>query len=509
MKNQLSFLKEQKNNYKISEKSLRKKLNLKEKEVNDLRTIINTNISIKSQISSINHDTKEEDNSKEIKEIKPYNEIINENKKYDRPKSLSLIERKLNSYNSSINRRNLLHINNNTNKSNNSKNVSNNKNIKIRKKKKDKNKTISNIFNVSNNKWKNNGSSMKIINNIIRPHYYSNFNSMNSFRKRRLNKSDSRSHASNKRVEESNNSKNILISNNKSINNSNKNLKEKDLGQSNKNKIMINYNTNIINTNVSINKLTIKQKMKDIKKEIDEKINEITRNKRHNIKRIVSAVYDKMKKSPFCNEKIKTKREQFLKYNNNNINDNNKNINSNKLDIKSKKKFKINKYNSNAFIQKLQNFTIQHKNNVNKSRKIKIKFKNNSVHNIKNDEKNKNNEKICVLQGYNGKKTGGHTKLYKNNGGVVKFKKNNSAININQMSSGKNQNLENKNRTINNNNKGLTYRKNNNFNKVFLLNKKIKKPDNSMKNKNNEIYNNNPSIRKYIFNKSSSGLKFD
>ena len=99
-------MKEQKNNYKISEKNLKKKLNLKEKEINDLRTILNTNASIKSQISSINHEVKDDDNSKEIKEIKPYNDMLNANNKYYRPKSLSLIERKLSSYNNSINRRN-------------------------------------------------------------------------------------------------------------------------------------------------------------------------------------------------------------------------------------------------------------------------------------------------------------------------------------------------------------------------------------------------------------------
>ena len=61
--------KKQKKNYKNAENNLRKKLNLKEKEVNDLRVLLNTNISIKSQISSIIHDGKDEENSKEIREI--------------------------------------------------------------------------------------------------------------------------------------------------------------------------------------------------------------------------------------------------------------------------------------------------------------------------------------------------------------------------------------------------------------------------------------------------------
>ena len=498
-------MKEQKNNYKISEKNLKKKLNLKEKEINDLRTILNTNASIKSQISSINHEVKDDDNSKEIKEIKPYNDMLNANNKYYRPKSLSLIERKLSSYNNSINRRNLLQINN-SNKSYNSKNISKNKinNLNISKKKKDKN---SKIFSANNTKRTNDISSIRIINKIIKPHFYSNYNSINSFRRKKLNKSDSRSHASNKKAEESINSKNILINSNKSDINSNKNLKVKNL-HSNKNKIMINYNTNIINTNVSINKLTIKQKMKDIRKEIDEKINEITRNKRHNIRRTISAVYEKrINKSPFFNEKIKTKREPSLRYNNIY---NNKN-NSNKLGIKSRKQFIINKYNSNAFRKKLQNFTIQHKNKNNKKNpKIKIKFKNNSIQNIKNDEINKNNDKIFVIEGYTGKKKGGYIQLYKNNDKTIKIKKNNSVINLNQMGTGKNQYFENKNKTIINNqhNTGFTYRKNN-FDKIYILNKRFKKNDNSIKNKNNENKKINSSLRKYIFNKCASNSKID
>ena len=65
--------------------------------MNELKTILNTNISIKSQISSILHEGKEEENSKEIKEILPYNEnlYLNINKRQNRPKSLSLIEKKI------------------------------------------------------------------------------------------------------------------------------------------------------------------------------------------------------------------------------------------------------------------------------------------------------------------------------------------------------------------------------------------------------------------------------
>ena len=55
---------------------------------------------------------------------------------------------------------------------------------------------------------------------------------------------------------------------------------------------MINYNTNIINTNVSLDRLTVKQKMKDIRKVIDEKINEITRNKNNKIHRTISKIYN-------------------------------------------------------------------------------------------------------------------------------------------------------------------------------------------------------------------------
>ena len=519
MKNQLSFMKEQKNNYKISEKNLIKKLNIKEKEVNELRTILNTNISIKSQISSLNHEWKDEDNSKERKEIRSYNESINVNKKYYKPKSLSLIERRLRSFNNSINKRNILLINNNTNKSYNSKHISKHKinNINVIKRKRDK--IVSNIFNGSNTKRTKDVTCLKIMNNIIKPNkpnFYSNYNSANLFRKKKLNKSDSRSYATkNKGIskskinlpEESINSKNILLNNNKSDINSNKNIKENELKHNNRDKILINYNTNIINTNVSIDKLTIKQKMKDIRKIIDEKLNEITRNKRYNIKRTMSAVYEKKDKSPFYNEKVKTKRESSLRYYN--IYDNKNN--SNKLGIKTSKKYQTNKYNSNDFIQKLQNFTIQNKiKNNRKNRKIKIKLKNNSMFNIKNDELKKYNDKIFVIQGYTGKKKGGHIHLYKTNNKNTTIKKNNSVLNLNKMPNGKSQYFENKNKTIINNphNTGFTYRKNSNFDKKYLLNKKLKKHNNN--NIKNEMNNNNKmnlSLRKYIYNKYAPNSK--
>ena len=76
MKSQLNLLKEQKNNHKKHEKNLIKKLDIKEKEVNELKTIFNTNVSLKSQISSIYQELKDDEYSKEIL---PYNEKINLN----------------------------------------------------------------------------------------------------------------------------------------------------------------------------------------------------------------------------------------------------------------------------------------------------------------------------------------------------------------------------------------------------------------------------------------------
>ena len=484
IKNQLSFLKKQKNNYKISENNLRKKLNLKEKEINDLKIILNTNISVKSQISSINHDGKDEDNSKEIK---PYIDTLNLNKNYCMPKSLSLIERKLSSYHSCINKRNLLH-NNNSNKSYISKNIS--KNIS---KKEYKYKTAANIYSENNTKKTKEDNAIKIIKDFIKPFFYSNYNSVSSYRGKRLEKSESRSLISRKTIskskiylpEDSNNSKNILINENKNDNN--------------KNKILINYNTNIINTNVSIDRLTIKQKMKEIRKAIDEKINEITRNKKHNIRRTTSAIYDKRVKSHFFNEKIKKKKDSSSKHKE-------QKLNSNKLVIKSRKNFQIYKFNSNFFRQKLQNITTQQKNKkYKKNEKIKIKFKNknNSMIVIKNE----GNEKIFSIQAYTGKKSSVNKNIY-NNDKNIQMKKNSSLINLNNKinNSRKIQNIENNNKTIINNhhNTGLTYRKKSNFDKILSLNEKINKNDNKTRKKNNDIYtinNNNLSLRKYILKK--------
>ena len=501
--------KKQKKNYKNSENNLREKLNLKEKEVNDLRVLLNTNISIKSQISSIIHDGKDEENSKEIKEIKPYNDSINVNKNYYRTKSLSLIERKLSSFSSSVNRRNLLY-NNNSNKSYNSKNVSRHR-IKnsSKSKKENKYKTIANIFRRNNTKKIKEENSIRFIKNYIKPYFYSNYNSVSSFRGNKLDKSESRSIIFRKTIskskinlpEESNNSKN------KYENNSNKNKKENELN-SNKNKIMINYNTNIINANVSIDKLTIKQKMREIRKAIDKKINEITRNKKHNIRKTISAIYGKRNKSPFFNEKIKKQKGPTYRYIE-------QKLKSNKLLIKSRKNFQISGYNnSNYFRQKLQNCTIHHKN--------KIKFKNNSMFNINNinikNEENKNNDKIMIIQGYTGKKSYGSMNIYKNNDKTAKIKNNSSAAHFNNKinMSGKSQNIENDYKTIINNHHfiGLTYRKNSNFENILPGNEKSNKNDNKLKKKKCDVHKNNKhknnnSLRKYFFNKCISSSNAD
>ena len=465
MENQLSFIKEQKNNYKISEKNLRKKLNLKEKEINDLKTILNTNISIKSQISSINHDIKDEDNPKEIKEIIPYNDSLNINKHFYRPKSLTLIERKSSSYNSRI-RRNLLKKNI-TNKSYNSKNISKKKIKNINKPKNDyKYKTISNIFSGNNSKKIKENNSIKIINNYIKPFFFCNYNSINSIKGKKLDKSESRSLISRKARTKS---KIKIPEEPKSVNKSNKANKDNEKTLINNNKILINYNTNIINTNVSIDKIAIRQKIKEIRKSIDEKMGEITRNKKYNIRRTISAIYGKRNKFPFFNEKIKTKREFLLRCNE-------KKINRNKLD-----------------------------------NKLKFKNKNNSMFNIKN-ENSKNKDKKFVIQSNTGKKTGGNIQLYKDK--EIKSKKNTSFKNLNNkfQISKKNLNIENSRTIINNLHKSrLSFKKNNNFGKINISKDRINKNDIKTK-KNCYIYNRNnkkttSSLRKYIFNKYISNSK--
>ena len=364
-----------------------------------------------------------------------------------------------------------------SNKSYNSKNVSKHK---IKNKNKPKNdykyKTISNIFSGNNTKKIKDNNSIKIINNYIKPYVFYNYNSINSIRSKRLDKSDSRSLISRKVItkskvkppDESISSK-IFINNNKSDNISNKDKKENENYLMNNNKIMINYNTNIINTNVSFDKITLRQKMEEIRKSIEEKISEITRNKKYNIRRTISAIYGKKNKSPFYNEKIKTKRESLLRYNE-------RKINRNKLDIK-----------------------------------LKFKNKNSSMLNIKN-EINKNKDKMFLIQSHTGKKPGGNIQLYKYKDKDIKSKKYSSIINLNNkiQISKKNLNLENSSRTIINNlhKSRLSYRKNSNFGKINAFKDRINKNDIKIKNINNRNNNKSTSsLRKYIFNKYISNSK--
>ena len=517
MKNQLIVLKEQKNNHKKFESNLIKKLDLKEKEVNELRTIFNTNGSIKSQITSVFQDIKDDENSKEIREIYSYNEQMNMNRKYNRPKSLSLIEKKLNSYSITIHKRNFLQ-----NKSYNSRNLSKNKNnFNLNKKKiESKYKTVANIFTGSSSRRKN-GNLIKVNHNINKPSFYYNYNSVNSYRGLGLDKSDSRSILSKIGISKSRiyfPEENLIINSNKNKNNvninTNKIKKEFELGHSNKtkNRIMINYNTNIINTNVSLDKMNLKEKIKEIKNVIDQKLSEVTRNKRSRIRRTISAVYEKRNKSPFLNQKLKILKDHPSFRFSNIYEDKSY---SNRLDSKSLKKFKISKYNTNIF-KKSQNMTIENKNN--KKNKIKFKNKNNSMYDIKNNINggiiNKNSNKIYAIQAYTGKKPLAGIQLYKNNDKAFKMKKNSSVLNLNNKTTmSKFQNWETNNKTIRNNrrnlyNTGLTYRKNSNIDRISLMKEKAYKKNIKLKKKffdinssNNKI---NTSLRKLIFTKSVS-----
>ncbi len=450
--------------------------------------------------------------------------------KKQRHKSLSLFETKLSSKNS-INKRNLLHSNNSNKSYNNNKNISkitNNNNISKNNKNSNKlkmnykYKTIANVCNSSSSKRTKNDSSMRINNNYKnKSSYYSNYHSINSFRGKKIDKSDSRSRISRSKgisksclPEESNNSKNHLVNSNKNCINSTQNKNESENLLSNKNKIMINYNTNIINTNVSIDKVTIKQKMKDIRKDFDEKINEITRNKKNKIHRTISEICDKRRNTPFFNDKIRTKRESSFRYNR----ISKEKHYSHKLGIKTKKNNRYNKYNSNAFRKKVHNFTIQHKNKNKKMQKSKTKHKNksNSMFNIKNksnEEINNNNNKAFSIQAYSCKKIDGHINLYNfSDNKMNNTKKNNSLLNLNsKIVSNKNSNLKNKDKTILDNNYNhhvvMTHRKKNYYNKISLYNEKMSKNSSKSKQKSYNLNSNsnnnkmNSSLCKFILNK--------
>ena len=532
LKNELGFLKTQKNNQKIQEKNLKQKLSIKEKEINELKTILNTNASIRSQISSIYQDQKEEEYSKENeKETKRdiFSYLGNNmkiSKKKHKKKSLSLIERKLSSL-SSINRRNLLRINY-INKSNNSKNNSKKKNSS----KKNKNKKISNnhkIINCNNynseNKYKTiaqiyysgsntkrtkNDNSIKITNRVKKSSYY-NYNSINSLRQKRLNKSVSRSMLSKRGIEESF-TKNYLWNINRSDINSNKNkkiLKDKNII---KNKILINYNTNIINTNISLDKNTINKKMKELKNSIEDKIIEITRNKnkKNGIKRTISAFYDKSDKYSMFLDKIKTKRENSFRHKNFCSIDKNNSIKIKKNNFGNGLNYINSGCDSNFFRKKFLQLNTQHKNkNMKKGKKMKIKLKDNSVFNIKNDiSKDSSKNKFLFIQAYTGKN---QKEERKNNDKTIK---NASTININKniISIKKNPYYEtNVNKTLKNNpfNVGSTYRKYKNSDKISVLyDKNLTKNASRVKINKSNITNNtnriNPSLREFIFSKCIS-----
>ena len=486
---------------------------------------------MKSQISSIYHEQKEEENSKENEkelegEIFSYmdNKTINVKKKKHKKKSLSLLERKLSSL-SSINRRNLIRLNNinrSHNSKNNSKRVYSNKKIKnneiqnymfnhnisnnyLNPNSEYKQKTYAKIYySDSNTKRTNNDNSIKVKQKIKKSCYY-NYNSINSHRIKRIDKSISRSMPSKRGIEESF-VKNYFYNINRSDISSNKNkklIKDKSII---KNKILINYNTNIINTNISLDKSSINKRMKELKNSLEEKLNDITRNKnkKNSIKRTISAYYDKRDKNPIFLEKIKTRRERSIRYNNIlNVDKNNS------LKFKNNGYNNINSgYNSNFFRKKFPQINAPQKNKKSQRiKKMKIKLKDNSMLNIKNDLTKEFKNKCSFIQAYTGK----NPKEERKNCRIIKEI---PTLNINKniISIKKTPNFEtNINKTLKNNqyNIGLTYRKYKNFDKITALyDKNSSKNENKIKinklNVNSNTNRINPSLRNFLFSKCAS-----
>ena len=368
-------------------------------------------------------------------------------------------------------------------------------------------KTINNIYNSGNStKRTKNENSVKIENRIKKSNYY-NYNAINSLRMKRLDKSVSRSMPSKRGIEESF-TKNYFCNINRSDISSNKNKKFMKYNNVIKNKILINYNTNIINTNISMDK-SITKKIKELGNSLEEKISDITRNKnkKNGIKRTISAFYDKADKYSIFLEKVKTRREKSFRHNNFSKIDKNNNSKIKKNKNSYGKRFHNNNaLNSNLFRKQFPQVAVQHKiKNGKKGKKMKIKLKDNSMFNIKNDiSRDYSKNKFLLIQAYTGK----NQKEEKNNNKIIK---NFSSLNINKniIAIKKNPNYEtNFNRSIKNNpyNVGLTYRKYKHFNKISVLyDKNVSKNENKTKTNKLSINSStnriNPSLRNFIFSK--------
>lgn len=471
--------------------------------------MINTNISMKSQLSSIclDYDDEKMFRAKRL----PYHCNINydiNNKVNERPKSLSMIEKKVISY-KNPNNRNYIHINSNTkslskNKKSNSKVV--NKNIINKKNNRSKYQTISNIFTGNNSIRTKIDNQYKTNQNSTKPHFYKYYNSGNSCVKKLVkyqNLQSKKLNSKSKISPKDDTLKHYVIYGHKNNINSIKDKIEDELG--NKNKILINYNTNIINNNVSIEKINIKNKTHEVNQTLDEKCHDNTRNNKNlHIKRTISIGHEKnigYEKSPYY------KIESIS----------NNSHNSGKINLRARKSFKL---IDNHSKQVSQNLTIQHKsknnknNSENEKNKWKFKSKNNSVIIFQNQfskikNKNKKNKRL-LIQVCGGKKSLDKIQLFKNSK-VIKIKsKNKSLIDTNNISAVKIINYDTYNSSIKNNqiNSILTYRKSNNSDKISVLSYNISKNEKKIKKKNSDstrsINKFNSSVRKFIFNRCIS-----
>ena len=283
MQNELNNYKKENNSYIKKEHMYKNQLNLKQKEITKLRSelkALNANSTINNRLNS-NTTMNNSNLSMLIKsKMNPNSTFYTMNKDEIDQNTKQKYEDIFNVYNQNLNNDNI-YLNKNRTMSN----------IKP-----SRNKNYFTVINKPSNKNNNINNNISQLNTIININSYLHKNfSSNSIRKNNSNNNQRKNYI-NSRSKKKNFKQNI----NNSMNSSSLSITNNTYNM-NKNNIMINLNPKSMNTNMNIEKLKVQKKLYEYQKLIDQKLNELIKNKHYYIKNNKNSFHIRRNSSPNYN----------------------------------------------------------------------------------------------------------------------------------------------------------------------------------------------------------------
>ena len=284
MQNELNNYKKENNLFIKKEHMYKNQLNLKQKEITKLKSdlkALNTNSTINNKLNSNTIMNNNSNLSMLIKsKMNPNSTFYTMNKDEIDHNTKQKYEDIFNVYNQNLNNDNIYF----------------NKNRTMSNIKPSRNKNYFTVINKPSNKNSNINNNISQLNTIININSYLHKNfSSNSLRKNNSNNNQRKNYI-NSRSKKKNFKQNI----NNSMNSSSLSITNNTYNM-NKNNIMINLNPKSMNTNMNIEKLKVQNKLYEYQKLIDQKLNELIRNKHYYIKNNKNSFHIRRNSSPNYN----------------------------------------------------------------------------------------------------------------------------------------------------------------------------------------------------------------